>query len=102
MLSNNLYLCVGDLEREERVQIDGADLHPVLRGVVGVDGGPGPVGRTRVDHLARVTRVGLGQTEADTDVGLQLTGRSGGPDDVRDVSENSLHKFYSVNLLVSN
>ena len=101
MLSNILYLSVGDLEREERVQIDGANLHPVLRGVVGVDGSPRPVGRTRVDHLARVARVGLGQTEADTDVGLQLAGCSGGPDNVRDVSENSLNKFYSLSILIT-
>ena len=47
------------LEREQRVDIDGPDLEPLLGRVVWVDVGPG----AGVHHLARVPGVRLRETE---------------------------------------
>ena len=78
------------LQGEQRVDVDWADSQPLLGGVVRVPQASSPVNLARVQRVASIARLGLGQAEGYSDVWLQLSCRGGGADQVGEVPEYSL------------
>ena len=90
-LDSQVSVIVGPgLQGEQRVDVDRADPQPLLGGVVRVAQGSSPVNLARVQWVAGVARLGLGQAEGYSDVWLQLSCRGGGADQVGQVPEYSL------------